>query len=71
MRVKEEQIMWQNQSHLARQWFADCGVCPDLLDICLVTDVLVEFCQQGPTKEVKNRMETMKQYIKNKYGKEV
>lgn len=71
MRTKEEQIVWQNQSHLARQWFADCGRCPELFDICLVTDVLVAFCQQGPTKDVQERMDKMKKYIKEKYDKQV
>ena len=71
MRQKEEQIVWQNQSHLSRQWFVDHQIRPDLLDICLVTDVLVQFCQLGPTKEVKERMETMKQYLSKKYGKKI
>lgn len=69
MRQKEEQIVWQNQSHLARQYFVDLEIKPDLFDICLVTDVLVAFCQQGPTKEIQERMKTMKTYLTEKYGK--
>lgn len=69
MRVKEEQIVWQNQSHLVRQWFTDCNICPDLMDICLVTDVMVQFCQEGPSKEVRERMKTMNDYLKDKYKK--
>ena len=70
MRTKDEQIMWQNQSHLSRQWFYDCGIkCPDLFDICLVTDVLIDYCQNGPTTQVQERLEKMKTYINGKYKK--
>lgn len=69
MRTREEQIVWQNQSHLARQWFQDCNRCADLLDICMVTDVLVQFCQTGPTKETQERMKVMKDFLDKKYNK--
>lgn len=63
-RTKEEQIVFQNQSHLVQKYFQDCNMCPSLLTIALATDVMVDFCLNGPTKEVLTRFEKMDAFIK-------
>jgi hypothetical protein len=62
-RTKDQIIVFQNQSHLIRQYFQDCGICPSLLLIALATDVMVDFATNGPTKEVLIRFEKMEKYI--------
>jgi len=66
-RTKEEQIVFQNQSHLVQKHFDNCGMCPDLLDICLATDLMVEFATKGFSKEVKDRFDKMEIYLQSKY----
>ena len=63
-RLKEEQIIFQNQSHLVQKWFQDCGVCPTLFEIALATDVMVDFAMYGPSKEVQERFTKLEAYIK-------
>lgn len=64
-RLKEEQIIFQNQSHLVQKWFQDCGVCPTLFEIALATDVMVDFAMYGPSKEVQERFTKLEAYIKS------
>jgi hypothetical protein len=65
-RTKEETIIFQNQSHLVQKWFQDCGICPSLFDLALTTDVMVDFCMYGPTKEVKERFTKLSNYLESR-----
>ena len=67
MRTKDEQIVFQNQSHLVVKHFTDCGICPTLFDICLTTDLMVEFATKGYSKELKLRFDAMEIYIDEQY----
>lgn len=67
MRTKEQQITFQNQSHLVKQHFNDCGICPTLLDICLATDLMVLFATEGYTKELKKRFDDLETYLNSQY----
>lgn len=66
--TKDKIIVFQNQSHLIQKYFSDCGVCPNLLDLCLVTDLMAEFAINGYTKEINKRFDTMDEYLSKKYG---
>ena len=65
-RTKEQQIIFQNQSHLVQKWFNDCGVCPTLFDLALATDVMVDFALKGPEKEVIERFTKLEKYLEGK-----
>jgi hypothetical protein len=67
MKNKEEIIVFQNQSQLVERYFTNCGICPDLLDICLVTDLMVEFATKGYSPELKTRFEKMEVYLNKQY----
>jgi len=67
MKSKEEQIVFQNQSHLVQKHFENCGVCPTLLDVCLATDLMVEFATKGYSKELKSRFDNMEKYLNEQY----
>jgi len=69
MKTKEEQIVFQNQSHLIQKHFDNCGVCPSLLDICLATDLMVEFATKGYSKELKVRFDNFDKYLNEKSNK--
>jgi len=69
MKTREETIIWQNQSHLIQRHFSNCGICPDLYDICLATDIMVEFAQKGHSKELMERFTNYEKYIMEKYSK--
>ena len=70
MKTKEEKIIFQNQSHLVQKFYESCGICPDLIDICLATDLMVDYVESGYITRVKERFDTFQKYIDNKYGKE-
>ena len=66
-RTKEETIIFQNQSHLVQKHFENCGICPNLFDICLATDLMVQFTSQGYSKELKERFDKLDAYIEAQY----
>ena len=66
-KTKDEIIVFQNQSHLVQKYFNDCGICPDLLDIALATDIMVDFAVKGFSKELKTRFDNFQIYCDGKY----
>lgn len=66
-KTKDEIIVFQNQSHLVQKYFNDCGICPDLMDIALATDIMVEFATKGYSSELKTRFDNFQIYCDNKY----
>jgi hypothetical protein len=69
-RTKDEIIIFQNQSHLVQKWFSECGICPTLFDLALATDVMVDFCINGPTKQVQERFTKLNNYLESKPPKQ-
>jgi len=67
LRSKDEIIVFQNQSHLVQKFFNDCGVCPDLMDIALATDIMVQFALYGYDKSLKERFDNFQKYVDEKY----
>lgn len=67
LRPNQESIVFQNQSHLVQLWFKDCGVCPDLMDINLATDLQVAWATQGFSKGLMKRFNDFEKYIQEKY----
>jgi glutaminase len=68
-RTSQHQIIYQNQSHLVQRYFEQCGICPTLQDICLATDLLTRFCQEGYTKELADLLKRFDQHINETYKK--
>lgn len=66
-KTKDEIIVFQNQSKLVHDYFKGCGICPDLLDVCMATDLMVRFCIEGYSPELKKRFDNMETYISEKY----
>lgn len=69
-RTDQDRIMFQNQSHLIQKYFEGCGICPDLYDIGLATDLMVEYVKIGSKdKTLKERFDKFQSYITEKYDK--
>ena len=66
-RSSQHQIVFQNQSHLVQRYFEQCGICPSLEDICLATDLMTRFCQEGYTKELNELFTRFDAHIEKKY----
>ena len=68
-RENQDRIMFQNQSHLVENYFSHQGIKPELYDICLATDLMVEYVKYGSTsKDVRRRFEGFQEYIEKKYN---
>jgi hypothetical protein len=66
-RTSQHQIIYQNQSHLVQRYFDQCGICPSLLDICLATDLMTRFCQEGYSKNIEDLFKRFDTHIQNSY----
>lgn len=67
MKTKDEKITFQNQSHLVQKYFEALNIQPELLDICLATDLMVDYVETGFSTRIKERFDTFQTYIHNKY----
>lgn len=59
----DERIIFQNQSHLVQKYFEACGICPQLYLIAKATDLMVEYCLQGHSKELKDKFDKLEEYV--------
>jgi hypothetical protein len=66
-RTDQDRIMFQNQSHLIMNYFANSNTCPDLIDVCRATDMMVEYIKFPKDQSVVDRFDKFKAYIKEKY----
>tara|TARA_R110000823_G_scaffold209059_1_gene339348 strand:- start:76 stop:291 length:216 start_codon:yes stop_codon:yes gene_type:complete len=66
-RSTQHQIIFQNQSHLVQRYFEQCGICPTLQDLCLATDLMSRFCQEGFTKELSELFHRFETHIQKEY----
>lgn len=64
-REKDQKIIWQNQSHLALEFLKSKDKPVSLLELCLVTDALTEWCMFGKTKNVKDKLIEIDNFYKN------
>jgi len=62
-------IARQSQLKLITEWSKDCGVCLTLKDLIAITNVMVDYVENGYSKELGNRLEAVDKYmneLKNK-----
>lgn len=69
-RTEQHKIIFQNQSHLIQRYFEQRQICPTLQDICLATDLMVRFCQDGYSKELGELFERFDKHIQETYKKD-
>jgi hypothetical protein len=70
-RDSQHQITFQNQSHLIERHFENRGIKPKLMDICLATDLMVRFCQEGYSKELSDLFDRFESHIQSQQLKSI
>jgi hypothetical protein len=61
------QIARQSQIKVVQDYFASCGICPTLKDMVSITHVMVDFIENGYSKELGERVEKVDEFIINEY----
>jgi len=56
-------IARQSQLKLITEWSKDCGVCLTLKDLIAITNVMVDYVENGYSKELGNRLEAVDKYM--------
>ena len=56
-------IARQSQLKLVSEWGHQCGVCLSLKDMVAITNVMVDYVENGYTKELGERLEKIDTYI--------
>ena len=56
-------IARQSQLKLVSEWSKDCGVCLSLKDMVAITNVMVDYVENGYSKELGTRLESIDTYI--------
>lgn len=56
-------IARQSQLKLICEWSKDCGVCLSLKDMVAITNVMVDYVENGYSKELGTRLESIDTYI--------
>ena len=64
---KDRQIMTQSQLKMAQEWSQSCGYCLELKDLIALSIVLVDYCENGYTKELGERLDKVQQYLHEQY----
>ena len=63
---KERQIASQSSLKLVNEWAVSCGKCLTLKELVGITNVMVDYVEQGYTKELGNRLDTIQEHLDNK-----
>ena len=56
-------IARQSQLKLITEWSKDCGVCLTLKDLIAITNVMVDYVENGYSKDLGTRLEAVDKYI--------
>lgn len=56
-------IARQSQLKLITEWSKDCGVCLTLKDLIAITNVMVDYVENGYSKDLGTRLEAVDNYI--------
>jgi len=56
-------IARQSQLKLITEWSKDCGVCLSLKDLIAITNVMVDYVENGYSKELGGRVDKIDTYI--------
>jgi hypothetical protein len=63
---KERQIATQSTLKLINDWGVNCGYTLSLKEIVAFTNVMVDYIENGYTKEISNRLEKIQEHLDNK-----
>jgi len=64
---KERQIAAQSQLKMTQEWAQSCGICLTLADLVKVSTVLVDYIENGYSKEMGERLDKVDSYLQTEY----
>ena len=59
------QIATQSSLKFVNDWATSCNQCLTLKELISITNVIVDYVENGYTKEIGQRLETIDNYLKN------
>jgi hypothetical protein len=59
------QIATQSSLKMVNEWANSCNQCLTLKELISITNVIVDYVENGYTKEIGQRLETIDNYLKN------
>jgi hypothetical protein len=62
---KERQIATQSSLKTVLEWSNSCNQCLTLKELISITNVVVDYVENGYTKEIGQRLEMIDNYLKN------
>jgi len=62
---KERQIATQSSLKTVLEWAVSCNQCLTLKEIISITNVVVDYVENGYSKEIGERLSTIDNYLKN------
>ena len=63
---KDRQIATQSSLKLVNEWSNTCGKCLTLKELVGITNVIVDYIEQGYSKEIGNRLDLIEEHLNNK-----
>ena len=63
---KERQIAAQSSLKLVLEWSSSCGKCLELKELVAITNVIVDYVENGYSSELGKRLDTIQNHIDNK-----
>lgn len=64
--TKERQIAAQSSLKLVNEWAITCDKCLSLKELVSITNVIVDYVEQGYTKEIGDRLYIIDKYLDKK-----
>ena len=64
---KERQIAAQSQLKMTQEWAHACGYCLSLADLVKVSTVMVDYVENGYSKELGERLQKVDEYLQTEY----
>lgn len=66
---KERQIAAQSSLKLVNEWAATCGKCLELKELVGITNVIIDYVENGYSKEIGVRLDAITDHLENKKKK--
>lgn len=63
---KERQIATQSSLKLVNEWAVSCGTCLKLKELVAITNVIVDYVENGYSKEIGERLDTIDKHLEGK-----
>ena len=63
---KDRQIATQSSLKLVNDWSNSCGKCLTLKELVGITNVIVDYVENGYSKEIGDRLGTIDEHMKSK-----